>query len=178
MKRSLFSYEPDTYKKSKVMQNILKPQEQQLEKEEERQDNVIADMYPSKTAHPEMWENEYAIAPADTLEQRRKNIMSKMRGAGTATLQMVKDIVEAYTDGIVTLVENNDDSMINIEIESATANISDADIMEEQMYETIPAHMDFRYMFKRPLHGEIRMAEILQTTETRYVGPVVRKIGG
>ena len=109
MKRSLFSYEPDTYKKSEVMQNILKPQEEQLNKAEERQDSVIADMYPSKTVHPELWENEYAITPVDTLEQRRKNIVSKMRGAGTATLQMVKDIVEAYTDGVVTPIERNDD---------------------------------------------------------------------
>ena len=101
-----------------------------------------------------------------------------MRGTGTSTLQMVKDIVEAYTDGIVNPVEKNDDSMINIEIESATASISDADIMEEQMYETIPAHMDFRYMFKRPLCGEIRIAAILQTTEIRNIGPMVRRIGG
>ena len=178
MKRSLFSYEPDTYKKSKVMQNILKAQEQQLKKAEERQDGVIADMYPSKTVHPELWENEYAITPVDTLEQRRKNIVSKMRGAGTATMQMVKDIVEAYTDGVVTPIERNDDSLIIAEIESDTATISDAGLMEEQMYETIPAHMEFRYTFKRPVSGKIRLAAILQTTEIRNIGPIVRRIGG
>ena len=178
MKHSLFSYEPDTYKKSQVMREILNAQEAQLLKEEERQSGIVADMYPSQTIHPERWEGEYNIPPADTLDERRKNIVSKMRGTGTSTLQTVKDIVEAYTDGVVNLIEKNDDSMINIEIESATASISDADIMEEQMYETIPAHMDFRYMFKRPLCGEIRIAAILQTTEIRNIGPTVRRIGG
>ena len=178
MKRSLFSYEPDTYKKSKVMQKKLKTKKQQQEKEVEHQDGVIADMYPSKTVHPELWESEYAITPADTLEQRRKNIVSKMRGAGTATLQMVKDIVEAYTDGVVTPIERNDDSLIIAEIESDTATISDAGLMEEQMYETIPAHMEFRYTFKRPVSGKIRLAAILQTTEIRNIGPTVRRIGG
>ena len=178
MKRSLFSYEPDTYKKSKVMQNILQPQEPQLGQTVQHQDGVIDDMYPSKTVHPELWENEYAITPVGTLEQRRKNIVSKMRGAGTATLQMVKDIVEAYTDGVVTPIERNDDSLIIAEIESDTATISDAGLMEEQMYETIPAHMEFRYTFKRPVSGKIRLAAILQTTEIRNIGPTVRRIGG
>lgn len=178
MKRSLFSYEPDTYKKSKVMQNILKQQEQQLEKAVEHQDGVIADMYPSKTVHPELWESEYAITPADTLEQRRKNIVSKMRGAGTAKLQMVKDIVEAYTDGVVTPIENNDDSMINIEIESATASIEDADIMEAQLYEAIPAHIDFHYWFKRPISGQLRMSAVMQTTIERRIGMSTEKMEG
>ena len=128
------------------MQNILKPQEQQLEKAEERQDGVIDDMYPSKTVHPELWENEYAITPVGTLEQRRKNIVSKMRGAGTATLQMVKDIVEAYTDGVVTPIEKNDDSLIIAEIESDTATISDAGLMEEPRHYFRGIHPpDLRY---------------------------------
>lgn len=152
MKRSLFSYEPDTYKKSKVMQNILKPQEQQLEKAVEHQDGVIADMYPSKTVHPELWESEYAITPVDTLEQRRKNIVSKMRGAGTATLQMVKDIVEAYTDGVVTPTERNDDSLINIDIKSEQTYTSPDDF-ETALYEAIPAHMEI-YTSQEVIHNQ------------------------
>lgn len=178
MKHSLFSYEPDTYKKSQVMREILNAQEAQLLKEEERQSGIVADMYPSQTIHPERWEGEYNIPPADTLDARRKNIVSKMRGTGTSTLQMVKDIVEAYTDGVVTPIERNDDSLIIAEIESDTATISDAGLMEEQMYETIPAHMEFRYTFKRPVSGKIRLAAILQTTEIRNIGPIVRRIGG
>lgn len=155
MKRSLFSYEPDTYKKSEVMKNILKPQEEQLEKAQERQDNVIADMYPSKTVHPELWENEYGIKQSESLEQRRKNIISKMRGAGTSTKQMVKDIVESYTDGIVTPEEINDESLINIQIASASSDIQDMDNLEEWLNDMLPAHIGFQFIFRKAIVGRV-----------------------
>ena len=172
MKHSLFSYEPDTYKKSQVMREILNAQEAQLLKEEERQSGIVADMYPSQTIHPERWEGEYNIPPADTLEERRKNIVSKIRGTGTSTLQMVKDIVEAYTDGIVTPIEKNDDSLIDIQIVSNSSNISDADLMEEQLNNTLPAHIGFQLLFRRAIIGHTYsggavVSGALQSIETK-----------
>ena len=170
MKNSLFSYLPDTYKKSKVMKDILAPQETQLDKARERQDEIAQDVYPSTTMRPELWENEYAIEPVEDLERRRKNIIAKMRGVGTVTLQLAKDIVQAYTDGEVTAEEDNDDCMLHFEITSATAGIADADIMRKQLYETIPAHIDFQYGFHRPLSGEVNTAAVTQTTKVRQIG--------
>jgi uncharacterized protein YmfQ (DUF2313 family) len=152
------------------MRNILKAQEAQLDKALEKQNGTIADMYPSQAIHPERWEDEYAVDKTGNLEQRRKNIMAKRRGMGTVTLEMVRDIVEAYADGEITMSEDNDDSMMHIEIVSATTTISDADRMEKQLYETIPAHMDFRYAFKRPMQGEGRIAVLAQTTVKRTIG--------
>ena len=168
MKNSLFSYLPDTYKKSKVMKDILAQQETQLDKARERQDEIAQDVYPSTTMRPELWE--YAIEPVEDLERRRKNIIAKMRGAGTVTLQLAKDIVQAYTDGEVTAEEDNDDCMLHFEITSATAGIADADIMRKQLYETIPAHIDFQYRFHRPLSGEVNTAAVTQTTKVRQIG--------
>lgn len=170
MKHSLFSYEPDTYKKSQVMREILNAQEAQLLKEEEKQNGIVADMYPSQTIHPERWEKEYGIEPEKSLDERRKSIRAKMQGTGTVTVKMIREIIETYTDGTVTTKEDADDSMVHIEIESDTAIITNADVMEQAVYEIIPAHMDFICKYKRPLSGTMKQAMALQTTPVRNIG--------
>lgn len=169
MKNDLFSYLPDTYKRSKVMSDILSPQQAQLEKEEKNIQELQADMHPSSTVHPELWEDEYGIEATGTMEQRRSTIIAKMRGTGVVTKEMIKDIVEAYTEGEVKVEEDNENYLIPIEITSPSAGISDEVIMARQLREIIPAHIDFEYKFRRPIEGKIRMSATLQTTTARYI---------
>lgn len=161
MKHSLFSYEPDTYKKSQVMREILNAQEEQLLKAEEKQSGIVADMYPSQTIHPERWEKEYGIEQAEDVEQRRCNILAKIKGIGTVTSEVVKDITLSYIDGIVEVEEDPDDSMIYIVVESEN-QIQKINDLFYQLYGIIPAHIEVHVsqtvkpkINVRLYHGEI-----------------------
>lgn len=178
MKNDLTSYLPDTYKKSEVMKNILSPQQAQIEKEEKNIQELQADMHPSSTVHPELWEGEYEIEAVGTIGQRRSTIIAKMRGTGVVTKEMIRDIVEAYTEGEVKVEEDNENYLIPIEITSPSAGISDEVLMARQLREIIPAHIDFEYKFRRPIEGIVYMAAIAQTTDRRRIGPEIRNIGG
>lgn len=166
MKHSLFSYEPDTYKKSQVMREILNAQEAQLLKEEERQSGIVADMYPSQTIHPERWEKEYGIEQAEGVEQRRSNILAKIKGTGTVTSEVVKDITLSYIDGIVDVEEDPDDSMIYITVESED-QIQEVKSLFYQLYGIIPAHIEVHVSqtVAPKINGILHHGEIMEVIE-------------
>lgn len=166
----LFSYLPKMYKDAIHVKNILNAVEAEVDKEKVKQADVIKDTSPSTTVHPELWEEEYGIAPASTIEGRRKNIIAKMRGRGATQAGKIKDIVEAYTSGDIEVTEDADDSMVHISIDSADATMSDIELMEAAVYEALPAHLDFRYNYSRPLEGSTHVAGTLQSTPVYYIG--------
>ena len=55
------------------------------------------------------WEEVFGIATNMPLsyEQRREIIMAKIRGQGTTTAEMIKDVAEAFSGGEVEVIEDN-----------------------------------------------------------------------
>ena len=158
------------YEDAKHVKDILNAIEIETDKEKAKQEDVIKDTSPATTVHPELWEEEYNIIPATTLEGRRKNIIAKMRGRGATQAGKIKDVVEAYTSGDIEVTEDVDDSMVHISIDSADATMSDIELMEAAVYEALPAHLDFQYNYSRPLEGGTHVAGTLQSTPVYYIG--------
>ncbi|WP_242856117.1 putative phage tail protein [Ruminiclostridium josui] len=63
-----------------------------------------------------MWEKALGIEidVSKPLEYRRTRIMSKLRGAGTTTKEMIKNVSESYANGEVDVIENNPDYCFTI----------------------------------------------------------------
>ena len=167
MKCSLFSYEPDTYRKSKVMSNILEAQEKQLDRAEKQMTGLESDLLASTTSHPELWENEYGIMANDTVEKRRKTILAKMRGTQTITKEKAENIVKAFTEGDVAVVEDADDSRIYVHITSEGVYTEPGDY-EDTLYEVIPAHLEIvtRQTIVHNQRPEAHYGSVIDTGET------------
>lgn len=168
---NLFSYMPDTYKNSKVMKDILDSQEGQLKKEEIRQYGIIADTHPSTCINPERWEKEYSIEPEETIERRRNNIKAKMRGNGDVTGRTIKDMVQEYVDGTVETMQDADDSMFYIDIETNETDQATINAIPK-LYWIIPAHMDYKMRFYRPSSAAVHTAMMAGATLVRSIEAV------
>lgn len=139
----LTEYLPLYERESKVIQEIMKAQEIEIDKLrlsiEDLEKQLFIDtatwglaVYEKKLKLP--------IRPNKSLEERRSIIKAKMRGVGKVDLAMIKSIVEAYTRSIVDIIF---DGRIKIEISNErtiTLNMQD---MFNAIEEVKPAHLDY-----------------------------------
>lgn len=94
----------------------------------------------------------YAGKPAD---QRRSRIISKMRGIGTVTVAMIKNVAEAYDGGTVDVTEQPEFYQITItfiDTRGVPPNIED---LKEAIEEIIPAHLGVVYQYRYLIWDEL-----------------------
>lgn len=104
------------------------------------------------------WENEFGITTilTDSYDIRRSRIKARLRGQGTTTVEMIKNICESFSGGLVDVIENNEESYFEIKF------ISTIGIPEkiEDLYSAIekikPAHLEVKYTFTYETWNEIK----------------------
>lgn len=95
------------------------------------------------------WEKELDLpdGSAKPIEQRRSVIIAKLRGAGTTTVQMLKNTALAYENGDVEIIEDAPNNQIKIKfvgVKGVPPNLND---FENIMDDIIPAHLSWNYVF-------------------------------
>ncbi|RXI50203.1 phage portal protein [Clostridium tetani] len=111
------------------------------------------------------WEKLYGLKIDNTeaLANRRARIKMAMRGQGTVTKAMLKNLCKSFTNGDVEIIENTDYSFIIkfIDIKGVPQNIS---YLKNAIEEVKPAHLafSFKYLYntwvllKNKTWGEIK----------------------
>lgn len=97
------------------------------------------------------WE-ELLNIPVDltkNIEYRRSTIIAKLRGQGTTTVKMIKNVAESFSNGEVEVIEDNKNYRFIIKFvgtKGVPPNMSD---LENAIEEIKPAHLSyvFEYMF-------------------------------
>lgn len=80
-------------------------------------------------------------------EFRRERIRAKIRGIGTVTKQMIKDVASSYSNGEVEVIEDNANYRFIIKFVSTKGipeNIADLTLTIEEIK---PAHLNFTFEF-------------------------------
>ena len=86
---------------------------------------------------------------------RRENIKAKMRSRGTTTTTVIKNICEAYSNGIVEIIVNHSDYSFVIDF-VGTVGIPRAFAELDKTIEGIkPCHLAHSYKFNYNTHGDI-----------------------
>lgn len=108
------------------------------------------------------WERIFKIRHDEprTIEERRAVIKSHMRGAGTTTLAMIKNVAESYDGGEVDV--ENDSATFTITItfigtRGIPSNLSDT---EQALRDIIPAHLAIGFEFTYLSWGELDVANL------------------
>lgn len=116
---------------------------------------------PTATWGLSLWEKfldleSYAGKPAD---QRRSRIISKMRGLGTVTVQMMKNVAEAYDGGAVDITEQAPLYQFTVEFIDTRGIPPNLDDLKAAIEEVKPAHLavvyKFRYLIWDELDGQL-----------------------
>ena len=110
-----------------------------------------------------IWEYLYGIE-ADTtrsLEFRRACILSKLRGYGTATLEMMKNVAKSFCNSDVEIIEYNDEFRFEIKFDGTASAIENKDGFLKAIRELKPAHL------------QETLIEMTSLPSTLYVGTAI-----
>lgn len=104
-----------------------------------------------------LWEQMLGIESyaGKPLDQRRSRIISKLRGMGTVTINLIKNVAESYDGGTVEVTEQPELYQITItfvDTRGVPPNIED---LKEAIEEIIPAHLGVVYQYRYLIWDEL-----------------------
>ncbi|WP_338463479.1 putative phage tail protein [Brevibacillus borstelensis] len=102
--------------------------------------------------------NELDVAPfvRQPDVDRRSAIKARMRGTGTATKEMIRSVVESYTNGTVEITEHNDRYAITIKFVSNVGIPPNYESAKAAVLEIIPAHIGVEFTNEYSLWQDVR----------------------
>ena len=110
----------------------------------------------SATFGLDKWEKMLGISKNNNdIQTRRENIKAKMRSRGTTTVSVIKNICEAYSNGIVEIIVNHSDYSFVIDFVD-TVGVPKAFAELDKIIEEIkPAHLAHSYKFNYNTHNDL-----------------------
>lgn len=163
--KKLLEYKPKIYKNSKIIDNIYKAQQEQLEKTENSRNKLKKNVSVFRAEDIEKWLKEYGIKNTENIAHDRAEVISKVLGNEICDKKLLINLVSKFTNGSVDVEENADDFLISILIISENEKLKNENELTKILYRILPAHIDFKTAYKRPLKGDMSVCGAAQTTE-------------
>ena len=110
----------------------------------------------SATYGLDKWESMLGISKNNfDIQTRRENIKAKMRSRGTTTVSVIKNICEAYSNGIVEVIVNYSDYSFVIDFVDTIGIPKAFDELDKAINEIKPCHLAHSYKFNYNTHLDI-----------------------
>lgn len=157
----LIEHMPKYYENSDTVKQIIFPIDRENLLMEDKIDSTVKEFVVSSASAYQLWryEEEYGL-PIDpqglTLEERRSRVRAKMRMVGAVNKEMLKNVVSAWSNADVEIIEDYGNYTVIIEFVNQIGiptNIAD---VYNAVNEIIPAHLIVAYIFKFRQHQELR----------------------
>lgn len=103
-----------------------------------------------------LWEQQYGLSNGGkSMEQRREAILAKMRGVGTATVDMIRRVVQSYYQRPVEILEVAPEYKFIIIIDGEEmVNLRRSDV-DRALWEIKPAHLEHEYLARTKVQGTV-----------------------
>lgn len=148
--QEMLTYVPGYYLTSRIMRAIIQAQGSELDKLRQTMDETLDQFFVNTaTWGLDTWEKELGLPPAlDQPEaERRDRIVSRMRGYGTATISVVKQVAEAYDKGTITVIEDFPGYTVTIRFVDTAGVPPNLDDLKAAVRAVVPAHLELLYEF-------------------------------
>ena len=110
----------------------------------------------SATYGLDKWEKMLGISKNNNdIQTRRENIKAKMRSRGTTTVSVIKNICEAYSNGIVEVIVNHSDYSFIIDFVGTIGIPKAFAELDKAIEEIKPAQLAHSYKFNYNTHSDI-----------------------
>ena len=110
----------------------------------------------SATYGLDYWERMLGISKNNNDTQtRRENIKAKMRSRGTTTVDVIKNICEAYSNGIVEVIVNHSDYSFIIDFVGTIGVPKAFAELDKTIEEIKPCHLAHSYKFNYNTHSDL-----------------------
>jgi Uncharacterised protein conserved in bacteria (DUF2313) len=150
IERDMFDYMPREYEDLRESRAIIKTEAVEFETLNDKIADVLAQFFvDTATWGLAYWERICGIPTDESkpIDQRRSVIKSKLRGIGTVTVDLIKNVAEAYSYGEVDVTEDYANYTVIVTFvgeRGVPANLTD---IENALREIIPAHLAINYKF-------------------------------
>lgn len=105
----------------------------------------------------DQWEREYGLPKSNLPEdQRRATVKAKMRGYGTVTVNHIKNVCDAYTNGDVDVIEKSITSEFEIKFQSVYGIPPNLDDLKKIIEQIKPAHLGVTYTFRYVVYSQLK----------------------
>lgn len=110
----------------------------------------------SATYGLDKWEKMLGISKNNNdIQTRRENIKAKMRSRGTTTVSVIKNICEAYSNGIVEVIVNHSDYSFVIDFVGTVGIPRAFAELDKTIEEIKPCHLAHSYKFNYNTHNDL-----------------------
>ncbi|MCD3223931.1 putative phage tail protein [Clostridium botulinum] len=175
----LKDYVPFFISKIKQMQNIYAAQQNELDKLNLDVKDLKAQCFvKTATWGLKPWEEFVGINTdvSKSIEERRANILAKLRGQGTTTKKVIEEIAQAYADKVM-VVEHNKESYFTVDLESIDKGFSySLNSLYNIIEEIQPAHLEATYNLISTTNSKLNLATTLLSAETTTIYPYTPKV--
>jgi hypothetical protein len=105
----------------------------------------------------DLWEKQYGLDTDvnKSYDFRRTRLMSRMRGAGTTTVEMIKNVAESFINGNVKITEHNKEYYFDVEMVDKIGIPPNFDDLKAALEEIKPAHLAICWIIKYVTHKQL-----------------------
>lgn len=154
--KTLMSYLPDEHENSKetvTIQNAIQPE---LDLVWAARDDLLLQLNPNTATWGLVsWEDALGLTTDETknLEYRRARVVAKLRGRGTTTVALLKEVAESIANSVVNVVEVAAEYRVEIHLDGTPEILSVLSELRESLDEIMPAHLEWGFVLRyRPQH--------------------------
>lgn len=106
----------------------------------------------------DLWEQAYGIQPDATkpLEHRRSRLLSKMRGSGTTTVQLLRNVAASFSGGNVEVKEVPQESRFEIVFVDKVGIPPNMEDLTAAIEEIKPAHLAYSYVINYHTYSRLK----------------------
>ena len=182
MAEKLINLLPERFSKINEVTNFENAIDSIMSMAEEKRDELIEQFnVDTATWGLEFWEKQYGIKTdvSKDYEFRRSRIKSKMRGCGTTTKELIKNMAESFVNGKVEITEHNDEYYFEVEMVDTVGLPPNMEDLKAAIEEAKPAHLNVVYIIKYNTHnivGDYTHRELLPYTHIYIKENVLTKI--
>ncbi|QEK12571.1 DUF2313 domain-containing protein [Crassaminicella thermophila] len=150
MSNQLMKYLPGYYKTSQVIANITDVENSEIQQFKTSLDNTLNQFFVDLAdTSLDRWEKELGIPVNKNkdIKYRRSVIKSKIRGQGTITINLIKNVAESYSNGEVEVTENNSNYLFTITFVGTKGIPPNMDDLKNAIEDIKPAHLGFTFEY-------------------------------
>lgn len=96
-----------------------------------------------------------AVDASKSDSYRRTRVMSKLRGQGTTTAKMLKNVAESFSNGEVEVIEHPAECGVDLKFVGTIGVPPNMDDLTAAVEEVIPAHLSYRYIIQFRPWGQL-----------------------
>lgn len=169
----MLGYCPVYYAPSRVFKSYLQSSGMEIDEQKQGLKSILQAMFVNTAPDwaLDIWEQELGLTSfaGKPLDQRRSRIISKIRGIGTVTIPLIKNVAESYVNGLVEVTDHPETYSFTIKFKGVLGTPPNIQDLFGAVEEIKPAHLSVVYEYKYLLIKDIHEVLTLNQMESHIL---------